>query len=300
MTLRDTFIAIFVVFLWSTSLIVQKFALNHISIYVLGFLRLLSALPLILIYRQPPRQLWRYLIAGFFWNVLNFLFIGFGFKSGVGASISSFLIQTNVFFGVFFCYILLRENVHVLEIVGMFIASCGVYLLAQGGSNPLEESTVTGIISILLSSVCWGIGFTLLKKMRIGTTMADNAWLSVISAPALFIIPFILEGPQKAIFEFSHLSTIGFTCALYVGFASTICAGYLWLSLAQRVSSAQQAPFMLLLPIFTGVLSALFMQEILTLSQLFAGGIILIGVFVTRCSPILKRFRMHELSIKLK
>ncbi|OJX14073.1 MAG: hypothetical protein BGO77_01790 [Caedibacter sp. 37-49] len=294
MTFRDTLTAIFVVFLWSTSLLVQKFAVNHISIYVLGFLRLLTAVPLIFIYRRPAHPIWRYLLIGFFWNVLNFLFIGIGFKSGIGAGISSFLIQTNAFFGVFFCYVLLRENVHIIEIVGMFIASYGVYLLSQDSSTPLQGATLIGIISILLSSVCWGIGFTLLKKLKIGGTMSDNVWLSIVSAPSLFMIPFLLEGPQKASLEFSNLSFIGIACALYVGFVSTICASYLWLNLAHRVSTAQQAPFMLLLPIFTCALSILSMQEILTLSQLFAGGIILFGVFITRGVPLLKRLKMYN------
>ncbi len=290
MTLRDTLTAIFVVFLWSTSLLVQKFAVNHISIYVLGFLRLLMAVPFIFIYRRPSHPIWRYLLIGFFWNVLNFLFIGIGFKSGIGAGISSFLIQTNAFFGVFFCYLLLRENVHIVEIIGMLVASYGVYLL----STPLQETTLIGIISILLSSICWGMGFTLLKKMKIGGTMADNVWLSIVSAPSLLAIPFILEGPQKAIFEFSHLNFTGIGCAFYVGFVSTICASYLWMNLAHRVSTAQQAPFMLLLPVFTCALSVLSMKEILTFSQLFAGGIILLGVFITRGVPLLKRLKMYN------
>lgn len=300
MTLRDTFIAIFVVFLWSTSLLVQKFAINHISFYVLGFLRLLSAVPLLFIYRQPPRQLWRYLVAGFFWSVLNFLFIGLGFKAGVGAGIASFLIQTNVFFGVLFCYFLLRKKVYIFEIVGMFIAFYGVYMLTQSNPHLLHASPITGIISILLSALSWGVGFALLKKMKIGATMADNAWLSAISAPSLFAVLLVLEGPQKTMVEFSNLSPLGIACALYVGFVSTICASYLWLNLAHRVSSSQQAPFMLLLPIFTCSLSAIFMQEMLTLSQLFAGVIILVGVLITRCSSTLKRLKMDAFLIKLK
>lgn len=300
MSLRDTAIAIFIVFLWSTSLLVQKFAVNHISIYALGFLRLLPAVSLLLFYRTPPSQLWRYLLAGFFWNVLNFLFIGLGFKLGVGVSVSSFLIQTNVFFGVFFCYLFLREKIQIFEIIGMIIAFYGVYLLTQGEAHLLHESTITGIISILLSSVCWGIGFTLLKKMKIGSSMRDNVWLSALSAPSLFIIPFIFEGPQQAFFAFSHLNTIGIACAFYTGIVSTIFASYLWLKLAQRISSAQQAPFMLLLPLFTSILAALLMQETLTSYQLFAGGFILVGVCVTRWASLLKQFRVNTFLIKLK
>ncbi len=300
MTLRDSITAIFVVFLWSTSLLVQKFAATHISNYFLGFLRLLPAIPLLLIYRKPPHQLWRYLIVGFFWNILNFLFIGFGFKVGISAGISSFLIQTNVFFGVLFCYLFLQEKVHLFEVIGMVISFYGIYLLTQDSSNTLHNNTMIGIISILLSSICWGIGFTLLKKMKIGATMADNAWLSTISVPCLFAIISISEGPQQTLLEFSHLSTIGIACALYVGIISTICASYLWLKLAHRITTAQQAPFMLLLPIFTCILSSIFMQEMLTFSQLLAGVIILAGAFVTRCYPLLKRFKIDAFLIKLR
>lgn len=300
MTLRDSVTAIFVVLLWSTSLLVQKFAATYISNYFLGFLRLLPAIPLLLIYRKPPHQLWRYLIVGFFWNILNFLFIGFGFKMGVSAGISSFLIQTNVFFGVLFCYLFLQEKVHLFEMVGMIISFYGIYLLTQDTSNTLHNNTMIGIISILLSSICWGIGFTLLKKMKIGATMADNAWLSAISIPSLFAIILMSEGPQQTLIEVSHLSSIGIVCALYVGIISTLFASYLWLKLAHRITTSQQAPFMLLLPIFTCVLSSIFMQEMLTFNQLLAGVIILIGVFVTRCYPLLKRFKIDTFLIKLR
>lgn len=300
MSLRDTATAIFIVFLWSTTLLVQKFAVNHISIYALGFLRLLPAVSLLFIYRTPPSQVWRYILAGFFWNVLNFLFIALGLKLGVGGSVASFLIQTNVFFGVFFCYLFLHEKIQIFEIMGMIIAFFGVYLLTQENSHVLHGSTITGIFSILLSSVCWGIGFTLLKKMNIGSSMRDNVWLSALSVPSLFIIPFIFEGPQSAFSAFSNINSIGIACAFYTGIVSTIFASYLWLKLAQRIPSSQQAPFMLLLPLFTCIFSALFMQEKLNSHQFFAGGFILGGVCITRWASLLKKFRVNIFLIKRK
>jgi O-acetylserine/cysteine efflux transporter len=294
MSLKDTFIAIFVIFLWATSLIVQKIALGHISIYILSFLRLLSVVPLLLLYTKPTHPISRYFLAGLFWNALNWLFLGFGLKSGVGAGLSSFLMQTNVLFGVLFCFLFLREKVTLIEVVGMAVAFFGTYLLTQARYGDTSDISFLGIISILISAICWGIGFTLLKKFKIGAGMADNVWLSVISIPSLMAIPFIIEGPQEAIYNFTHLSSIGILCSVYVGLVSTVWAGYLWLSLAQRVSSLKQTPFMLLLPVFTCLLSALLLNETLTLSQITAGAVILLGVFIARFQFLIKKFHLAK------
>lgn len=294
MSLKDTFIAIFVIFLWATSLIVQKIALGHISIYILSFLRLVSVVPLLLIYPKPPNFISRYFLAGFFWNALNWLFLGFGLKSGVGPGLSSFLMQTNVLFGVLFCSLFLREKVTFIEMIGMAVAFLGAYLLTQARYGNTTDMPFLGIASILISAVCWGIGFTLLKKFKIGAGMGDNVWLSVISIPSLMGIPFIIEGPQEAIYNFTHLSYVGILCSIYVGLVSTVWAGYLWLSLAQRVSSLKQTPFMLLLPVFTCLLSALFLHETLTLSQIAAGSIILLGVFIARFQFLFRKLHIAK------
>ncbi|MBN9342785.1 MAG: hypothetical protein BGO76_07740 [Caedibacter sp. 38-128] len=282
MSLKDTFIATFVIFLWSTSLIVQKIALGHISIYILSFLRLVSVVPLLFLYPKPANSISKYFLAGFFWNALNWLFLGFGLKSGVGPGLSSFLMQTNVLFGVLFCFLFLREKVTLIEVIGMAVAFFGAYLLTQARYGNTSDMPFLGIVSILISAVCWGIGFTLLKKFKMGAGIADNIWLSIISIPSLMAIPFIIEGPQEAIYNFTHLSYIGVLCSIYVGLVSTVWAGYLWLSLAQRVSSLKQTPFMLLLPVFTCLLSTLFLNETLTFSQITAGAVILLGVFIAR------------------
>lgn len=282
MSLKDTFIATFVIFLWSTSLIVQKIALGHISIYILSFLRLVSVVPLLFLYPKPANSISKYFLAGFFWNALNWLFLGFGLKSGVGPGLSSFLMQTNVLFGVLFCFLFLREKVTLIEVIGMAVAFFGAYLLTQARYGNTSDMPFLGIASILISAVCWGIGFTLLKKFKMGAGIADNIWLSIISIPSLMAIPFIIEGPQETIYNFTHLSYIGVLCSIYVGLVSTVWAGYLWLSLAQRVSSLKQTPFMLLLPVFTCLLSTLFLNETLTFSQITAGAVILLGVFIAR------------------
>ncbi|OJX11388.1 MAG: hypothetical protein BGO77_06830 [Caedibacter sp. 37-49] len=298
MSFKDTLIAIFVIFLWATSLIVQKIALGHISIYILSFLRLLSVVPLLLFYSKPTHPISRYFLAGLFWNALNWLFLGFGLKSGVGPGLSSFLMQTNILFGVLFCFLFLREKVTPIEIAGMTVAFLGAYLLTQATYGNTFDMPFLGIIAILISAVCWGIGFTLLKKFKIGAGMADNVWLSVISIPSLMAIPFIIEGPQEAIHNFTHLSYIGVLCSIYVGLVSTVWAGYLWLSLAQRVSSLKQTPFMLLLPVFTCLLSALILNESLTFSQIIAGTVILLGVFIARFQLLFQKIYATKFSKK--
>ena len=66
MTNRDIALATGLVFLMSVNLIVQKIAVEQVSIFVLSFLRVAMVIPLIFLYPKPKRSLWLYSLCGFF------------------------------------------------------------------------------------------------------------------------------------------------------------------------------------------------------------------------------------------
>ncbi|WP_338453727.1 DMT family transporter [Candidatus Bealeia paramacronuclearis] len=69
---------------------------------------------------------------------------------------------------------------------------------------------------------------------------------------------------------------------LFAAYGSTLLSNYLWLGVVQRVTASTVTPFMLLLPIFSVILSYLFMGEIPTGLQILAGSVILLGVMVSQ------------------
>jgi len=118
----------------------------------------------------------------------------------------------------------------------------------------------------------------LTKKYKLGTNLSDIVWLSVASAGPLLLTCFIAEGPQVTFDNIIQISPTVFFCLTFTSLFSIIWATYLWFTLLQRVSIAVTTPFMLLVPVFVNVLSILFLGENLSLSQIGAGLVIILGV----------------------
>ena len=276
MTGRDVVIALWVVLLWSSNLIVQKIAVGHLSVFVLSFLRVGLVFPLLFFYPKPQKSLWKYFLCGFFLIALYLILLGFGLKSNIGAGLSAFFIQAQVFFIILCCFLLLGEKPTWFQVVGLVISFVGVYLL-KTTSSP-SELPLWGIVFLLMSCFSFGIGIALSKKYKIGGSMADITWLSMAAAVPLLLTCIIFEGPLQSFDIIAHMSSVAIFCILFATLLSTIWATYLWLSLLQRSPASSVAPFMLLLPIFSYIISYFVMGENLTIQQMIAGFVIILGV----------------------
>ncbi len=273
---KDLVAAIWVVFLWSMNLIVQKIAVAHLSIYILSFLRVALALPLLFFCPFPQKSVWKYALCGFFMLALYLILFGFGLKSDIGAGLSAFFLQTQASFIILCCFLLLGEKPTWFQVLGMVISFVGVYLL-RASSIPAEVP-LSGILLLLACGVTFGIGIAFSKKFQIGGSMQDIAWLSLVSSIPLLFSCFVFEGPVHTFELIINMDLTALYCVLFAVLASTIWATYIWLNLLQRYPAATVTPFMLLIPVFSNILSYLVMGESLTVEQMLAGFVIILGV----------------------
>lgn len=280
MRIQDIAIAIFVVFLWASSLLVQKVAAGHMSMVVFNFYRTLMVVPLLIFCFRQPIVYSHYFLCSLFWNVLNLLFLGAALRMGVEAGISSFLILMNSLFGILFCVIFLGEKPKYNEVFGMGVAAMGVLSMTTLSSQ--NNLPLWGIVMLLGSAVSWGLGFTFIKKFKIGRTMGDNLWLSATSLIPLALCCLAMEGPAETYSQTLNLSTITLACIVYVSLISNVIASFLWINLSTRAASSTIMPFILLLPVFACILSWLFMGETYTQHQLLSGALIFTGVCITQ------------------
>lgn len=290
-------IALWVVLLWSSNLIVQKIAVAHLSVFVLSFLRVALAFPLLFFYPKPQKSLWKYFFCGFFLYTLYLIFFGFGLKSNIGAGLSAFFLQAQVFFVILCCFLLLGEKPTWFQVIGLLISFIGVYFL-KTSSSP-SELPFWCIAFLLMSCFSFGIGIALSKKYKIGGSMKDITWLSMAAALPLLLTCVIFEGPLQTFDIIVHLSAVALFCILFATLASTIWANYLWLNLLQRSPASSVAPCMLLLPIFSCIISYVVMGENLTMQQMSAGFVIILGVmFAQRIHqqiPLLIQWMKHRI-----
>jgi len=273
---KDIGIALWVVLLWSSSLVVQKIAVAHLSVFVLSFLRVALVFPLLFLYPRPGKSLWKYFIAGFFLIALYLTLFGFGLKSEIGVGLSAFFLQAQVLFVILCCFLILGEKPAWFQCVGLFISFGGVYLLTTT-SDP-SDVPILGVVFLLMACVSFGIGVAFSKKYNIGESMADITWLSMVATLPLFLICIFFEGPVQTFDMVVHLSPMAIFCVIFAALLSTIWATYLWLALLQKAPASSVAPFMLLLPVFSNILSYMIMGETLTVIQMVSGFVIVLGV----------------------
>lgn len=276
MTVKDTGIALWVVLLWSMNLVVQKIAVGEISVFVLSFLRVALVFPLLFLYPKPSKSLWQYSLCGFFLAGLYLILFGFGLKTDIGAGISAFIVQMQVFFVILCCYLILGEKPSWFQVIGIIISFMGVYLLKASSSS--SELPVLGILLLVGSCLSYGIGIALSKKFKMGQSLEDITWISMTASVPLLMACLVFEGPLQTVDIITNISSIAIFCVLFAVLASTIWATYLWLSLLQRTPASSVATFMLLLPIFSNIISTIVLGETLTSFQMVAGSVIISGV----------------------
>ena len=275
MTGKDISLALLALLLGALNLIVLKIAVDHLSVFVLSFLRVALVFPLLILYPKPNKSFWKYLLCGFFWSCLYFILSGIGLKTNSGAGVSSFFLQAQVFFIILCCFLLSGEKPRWFQIIGVVISSSGIYLLSTSSpANPLHMSA----LFLLGSCFAFGLGIALSKKYEIGGSMSDVTWISMASALPLLLACFIFEGPVYTFDSIIHMPSTALYCVLFSVLIATILVTYLWLSLIQRAPATSVASFMLLFPVFTNILSKLIMGEQLSTLQIVSGFIIILGV----------------------
>lgn len=275
MARKDIGIALWVVFLWATNLIAQKIAVTYMSIFVLTFLRVAVALPFLLLVPKPQKRLWKYMVCGFFLCALYLILFGFGLQTDIGAGLASFIIQFQVFFAILCCFLILGEKPTWFQIMGILVSVVGIYFLKESSSS---EFPLLGIGLLVASCFSYGLGIALSKKYKIGETMGDVVWLSAVAVLPLLLSCFAFEGPVQTFELILNIPLLALYCVLFAGLFSTLWGSYLWLKLLHRTPASSVVPFMLLLPIFSNILSYVILGESLTSQQMLSGFIIIVGV----------------------
>lgn len=269
-------IALWAILLWSTNLIVQKIAVGCLSVFILSFLRVALVFPLLFLFPKPKKSLWKYAVCGFFLYGLYLILFGFGLQSAIGAGLSAFVCQLQVFFGILCCFLILGEKPTWFQNVGILISFVGVYFLKASSSS--AEFPLFGVSLLIASCLCYGIGLALSKKYKVGGSLEDITWLSMAAAGPLFLACLVFEGPLESVDLIINMSPTAIFCVVFAVIASTIWATYLWLSLLQRNPASFVMPFFLLIPVFSNILSNVILGEVLTGIQMISGLVIIMGL----------------------
>lgn len=280
MQIRDAFLAILVVCIWSTNFIAGKFALEIAPPLFVTFLRFsLTALVLVPFVRVPKGHFKPIFFMTFTLGLLHFGLIMVALQK-LDASTSAIGIQCGVPFSLLLSAIFLKEKMKIQHLIGIIIAFIGVLILI-GEPNIFENRF--SFFLLIVAAFSWAVSNLQSRSLKEINPFSLNAYFSLFFAPQLLIVSLLFEDAP-----FSSLDNITFKFTfsiLYMVLITTVVAYTLWYKLIGKYNVSLVAPFNLLGPVFGVIMSYLLLGEHIGMMKIIGGSIIITGVSLLVFNP---------------
>lgn len=268
---RDSALAIFVMVIWGYNFVVAKTGLEELPpIFMMGLRFALSAALLVPFVTMPRGRMKEVAALSVTLGAAHFSMMFTGLKT-VDASTAAIAVQLQVPFSALLATVLLADPPGWRRTAGMVVAFGGVVLIA---GEPRFEGTLWALGLIIGAAFVWAVGNIQVKKMGGIDEMALLAWMSVMAAPQLFLISFLLEDGQFAAAQTA--SWRGWGAVAYQAVAVVVISYGIWYRLLAKHSVSAAVPYTLLVPFFGVACAVAFLGESLT-PRIIAGGLITIA-----------------------
>ncbi len=114
-------------------------------------------------------------------------------------------------------------------------------------------------------------------------------WGSFVAFVPMLILALFVEGQDKLIYSYQHLTRLGISSLFYIVYVSTWVGYGVWNWLLSRYAISAIVPFTLLVPVVGVLSSVLILGEPFQLWKLTAGLLVITGLCINVLST---RFRM--------
>ena len=274
MPIKDILLAILVPCLWGFGFVIAKPAMDYLPPILLNGLRW-SLTGILLFWFVPfPKHLFKnILIISILGCTIQYSLTYSGLNL-IDAASASFLIQSEVPFGIIVAYFLLGEKPSIKNIIGIIIAFLGIIFIT---GSPNLEGKIIGVLILLSGTLVWAFAQILAKPIsqQIGG-IALTAWLGVIAGPLTIITSFFVEGNTIQYIINADFKT--WITVIYLGVIMNIIAYSAWYHVLSKHPVNYTMPVLLLFPV-TGLITAIFLLgENPTIYSYIGGGIVIFGV----------------------
>lgn len=276
---------IFAMFIWGSSFIALKSAMQDLGEFTVIFFRMLIA-SLCFIYFIKDFKKYTFtkkdikfiMLLGFFEPCLYFIFeakaLIYTSVSQAGMITSLMPIITAMAAGYF-----LKEIISRQLIFGSLIATSGAVWLSLQATTTLSAPNPLLGNFLELCAMCCGAGYTIVARYL--SDKFSALFITAIQAyiGAIFFFPLFLYEYFTVDLNFTN-TAIGWL--FYLGIVVTLAGYGLYNYALTKIDASKAAMFIYLIPVFTLILAFEFLGETLSVSELIASGTILGGVILSQ------------------
>ena len=286
MSVKDMLLALCVVVAWGVNFVVIKLGLQGMPPFLLAGLRFtLVAFPAIFFVRRPPIPLRWLVVYGMTISFGQFAFLFLAIKLGMPAGLASLVLQAQAFFTLLLGALLLAEKLRWNHIVGIIIATLGMFLLATAGMEGQTSAgiTLTTMMLTLSAALSWGLGNItnkIIMRNRSVPIMSLVVWSALVPIVPFFACSLLFDGQAAIVNSLLHIGLQTVLALFYLAFVATIIGYGIWGSLLGRYETWRVAPLSLLVPVVGIITAALVLDEHLSGQQMLGAVVIILGLLV--------------------
>ena len=290
---RDVLLLFILAALWGASFIYIRFAGPALGPFVLVAARtLIASIVLIIIavstgVKLDLRQRWKeYLILGALNSAIPFVLITAA-ELSMTAPLAAILNATTPLWGAVVTAIWLRDKLTLPRIIGLVIGLLGVVIVVGWESVTMTDALWIATVMMLVASLFYALGTTYGKvtfKSPVPLVMAVGQQL----AAGLIVLPLAVANPPTG--EITPLIVVAI---LLLAVLSTAVAYLLYFMLLKSAGPINTMTVTFLVPFFTILWDALFLEAAISWVQ-FVGLLVILGglVLVTGFRPPFLRPRV--------
>ena len=267
---------IIVMLLWGSIGLFTRYI--EISPILLAFLRALIALPILFVFYKSQKQKYEYSTKTLMPFILSGMTIGLAWVSLFAAfkntSISIAVLVYNMcpVYVLILAPVVLKEQLGKIQRITALVAFLGLFSIVSSAINATDFNIV-GLGFGLTSGVLYAVVVLINRKTKTEFDTSTISFIQILSA-AIVLLPFvILEGQIMSVFK---LDIISIALIIILGIVHTGFAYYLYFSTYKKLTAITIVSYSYLEPVFSIVLSVIFLSEVLSTNQII-GGILILG-----------------------
>ncbi|MBE8566505.1 DMT family transporter [Vibrio sp. OPT20] len=284
------------VFIWAANAVISKLATSVIEPGAIAFYRWFFALLILLPFcikpvwqqrEQIKPLILKLTILASLGMVLNQCLAYYAAHTTSATNIAVFLSLMPLF-GLFLAVPLLGGKLKKQALFGAVISLSGLtYMLSEG--NPvslLSDGIKQGDGLMLISSLAYALYSVLLNKWKLPLKPWTSVFCQVVFG-ALLQLPLLLSSDSYLI------AVDAFPMVIFAAAFASVLAPWFWLQGVQRIGASQATLFMNLVPVFTVLISLIFLGQQPTMYHLIGGGCVLVGLLIAQMKTLSLRVTLN-------
>jgi drug/metabolite transporter (DMT)-like permease len=282
--------------MWAAQYPAYKIASDHMGVASLNFWTLVFSLLLlfpflILQKKRGPRVsshgmgrksfIWKFILMGLLGIVPPSVLMAWGIERSTasnGAIISMTIPVLMTLMGI----IMLGERITQLRAISLVLALAGTVMISRAdiARGSFDAAMLVGNIGIFFAGMGAAFFNTYGKKLLANFSELEVLIYSYLSGgAACAVLSLVMD--QKPFYHISSYPLRSWLAVLVLGLASWGIAMVMWMWVLGRLEVSQVSVSVYLLPVFGVILSAVTLQEKLTVAQAVGGALVFLATFLT-------------------